>query len=146
MSNNIFVWVEQFKGQAASASWEAMGLARTLAGGLGGQVIACVLGQGVGGLAQEAIACGADQVFVCDDATVADYRPEPYVALLAKLVKEHEPAAVLMPATSRGRDLAGGLAAELGIGVIADVHRRRSWTATNSWRRGPSMRASCFRM
>ncbi len=50
MSNNIFVWVEQFKGQAASVSWEAMGLARTLADGLGGQVVACVLGQGVGSL------------------------------------------------------------------------------------------------
>ncbi len=121
MSNNIFVWVEQFKGQAASASWEAMGLARTLADGLGGQVVACVLGQGVGSLGQEAIACGADQALVCDDATVADYRSEPYVALLAKLMREGEPAALLMPASARGRDLAGGLAAELSIGVIADV-------------------------
>jgi electron transfer flavoprotein alpha subunit len=121
MSNNILVWVEQYKGQAASASWEAMDLARTLVGSLGGQVIACVLGQGVGGLAQEAITFGADQVFMCDDASVADYRPEPYVTLLGKLVKEHEPAAVLMPASARGRDLAGGLAAELGAGVIADV-------------------------
>ncbi len=121
MSNNIFVWVEQFKGQAASASWEAMGLARTLADSLGSQVVACVLGQDVGGLGQEAIACGADQALVCDDATVADYRPEPYVASLARLMREGEPAALLMPASARGRDLAGGLAAELGIGVIADV-------------------------
>jgi electron transfer flavoprotein alpha subunit len=121
MSNDILVWVEQYKNQAASASWEAIGLARTLAGGLGGQVIACVLGQGVGGLAQEAIAYGADQVLVCDDASVEDYRSEPYVTLLGKLVKEHEPAAMLMPASARGRDLAGGLAAELGAGVIADV-------------------------
>lgn len=121
MSDNIFVWVEQFKGQAASASWEAMGLARTLADSLGSQVVACVLGQGVGGLGQEAIACGADQALVCDDATVADYRPEPYVASLARLMREGEPAALLMPASARGRDLAGGLAAELGIGVIADV-------------------------
>jgi electron transfer flavoprotein alpha subunit len=121
MSDNIFVWVEQFKGQAASSAWEAMGLARTLAEGLGGRVVACVLGQGVGALGQEAIAYGADQVFVCDDATVADYRPEPYIAVLARLMREGEPAALLMPASARGRDLAGGLAAELGIGVIADV-------------------------
>lgn len=120
MSNHILVWVEQYKGQPASAAWEAIGLARTLADGLGGQVIACVFGQGVGGLAQEAVSFGADQVMLCDDATVADFRPEPYVALLAKLVKEQDPAAVLMAATSRGRDLAGGLAAELGVGVIAD--------------------------
>jgi electron transfer flavoprotein alpha subunit len=64
---------------------------------------------------------GADQARVCDDATVVDYRPEPYVALLARLIREGEPAALLMPASARGRDLAGGLAAELGIGVIADV-------------------------
>ena len=117
MSANTLVWVEQFKGQAASAAWEAIGLARTL----GGQVIAAVLGQGVGGLAQEAIAYGADQVLVCDDATVADFRVEPYSALLAQLVKEHEPAVVLLPASSRGRDLAGALAADVGAGVIADV-------------------------
>jgi electron transfer flavoprotein alpha subunit len=120
MSNQILVWVEQFKGQAASASWEATSLARTLADQLGGQVIACVLGQGIGGLAQEAITFGADQALVCDDATVADFRPEPYVALLTKLVKEYDPAALLMTASARGRDLAGGLAAELGVGVIAD--------------------------
>jgi len=120
MSNNILVWVEQFKGQAASASWEAIGLARTLAGSLGGQVIACVLGQGVGAVAQEAISYGADQVLICDDATVDDFRPEPYVALLAKAVKDQDPAAVVMVASSRGRDLAGGLAAEVGVGVIAD--------------------------
>ena len=120
MSNHIFVWVEQFKGKAASASWEAIGLARALADGLGGQVLACVLGQNVGALAQEAIAVGADQVLVCDDPTVEDYRSEPYIAVLSKAVKEHDPAAVLMPASARGRDLAGGLAAEVGIGVIAD--------------------------
>lgn len=120
MSNNILVWVEQFKGQAASASWEAIGLARTLADGLGGQVVACVFGQGIGDLAKEAAACGADRVLVCDDATLADYRPEPYVALLAKLAKEDQPAAILMAATARGRDMTGELGAELQAGVIAD--------------------------
>jgi electron transfer flavoprotein alpha subunit len=117
MSANILVWVEQFKGRAASAAWEAIGLARTL----GGQVLAAVLGHGVRELAPEAIAYGADQVLVCDDATMADFRTEPYAALLAKLVQEHEPAAVLLPASSRGRDLGGALAAEVGAGMIADV-------------------------
>jgi len=120
MSNDILVWVEQFKGQAASASWEAIGLARTLAEGLGGQVVACVLGQGIGALAEEAIAYGADQVVLCDDATVEDFRPEPYLALLSKFVKEQAPAAVLMAASARGRDLGGALAAEVSAGIIAD--------------------------
>lgn len=120
MSNDIFVWVEQFKGQAASVAWEAIGLARKLSPAVGGQVVACVLGQGVQPLAQQAISFGADRVFVCDDATLNEYRIEPYAAVLAKLVNEHQPAAVLMGATSRGREMSGALSADAGIGAIAD--------------------------
>ncbi len=120
MSNDIFVWVEQFKGKAASVAWEAIGLARRLAAGTGGKVVACVLGQGVEGVAKEAISFGADQVFVCDDATLAEYRIEPYVAVLARLVNEHQPAAILMGATFRGREMSGALGAEANIGAIAD--------------------------
>jgi electron transfer flavoprotein alpha subunit len=120
MSNDIFVWVEQFKGQAAPVAWEAMGLARTLASGLGGQVVACVLGQEVEALAKEAVSYGADKVFSCDDATLADYRLEPYAAVLARLVGEGQPVAVLMGATSRGREMSGALSADASIGAIAD--------------------------
>ncbi len=61
MSNDIFVWVEQFKGQPAAASWEAIGAARRLADELGGSVTACVFGgQGIESLAHEAISYGAD--------------------------------------------------------------------------------------
>jgi len=120
MSNNVFVWVEQFKGQAASVAWEAIGLARKLADGLGGQVVACVLGQGVEAAAKEAVSYGADKVFLCDDATLAEYRIEPYLAILAKLVNEDQPAAVLMGATSRGREMSGALSAESSVGAMAD--------------------------
>ena len=71
MSNDIFVWVEQFKGQPAAASWEAIGAARRLADELGGSVTACVFGgQGIEALAHEAISYGADTVLLAEDATV----------------------------------------------------------------------------
>ncbi len=120
MSNNIFVWVEQFKGQAAAVAWEAIGLARALAAGTGGQVMACVLGHGIEALGKEAMGYGADKVFVCDDATLAEYRLEPYLAVLAKLAIEEQPTAILMGATSRGREMSGALSAELHVGGIAD--------------------------
>jgi len=44
MGNGVFVWIEQFEGQLASASWEAMGVARRLADERGGQVTACLFG------------------------------------------------------------------------------------------------------
>ena len=121
MSNDIFVWVEQFKGQPAGASWEAIGAARRVADELGGSVTACLFGgPGVESLAQEAISYGADAVLLAEDATLADFRVEPQVALLAKVVREAEPAAVLLGATFRGRDLGPALAVELDTGCIAD--------------------------
>ncbi|MGD1992766.1 MAG: electron transfer flavoprotein subunit alpha/FixB family protein [Anaerolineae bacterium] len=120
MGNDIFVWVEQFEGQVASPSWEAIGTARRLSETLGGQVCACLFGQGVEDLAQEAIAYGADKVFVADDATLADFRVDPYAALLAQLAKDHEPAAILLGATFRGRDLGPAVSVDLQAGCVAD--------------------------
>ena len=106
MGSNIFVWVEQFKGQPASASWEAIGTARRLADELGGSVTACVFGgEGVEPLAQEAISYGADKALLAEDATLADFRVEPQVALLAKVAREDRAAVILIGATFRGREL-----------------------------------------
>ena len=120
MSNDIFVWIEQFHGQAASSSWEAIGTARRLSEEMGGQVYACLFGHEVEGLAQEAIAYGADKVLVSDDATLADFRLQPYAALLTGLVQEYQPAVILVGATLRGRDLGPAVAADLGTGCVAD--------------------------
>jgi electron transfer flavoprotein alpha subunit len=121
MSKDIFVWVEQFKGQPAAASWEAIGAARRLADELGGNVSACVFGGGgVAPLAQEAISYGADKVLLAEDATLADFRVEPQAALLGKVVREAEPAVVIIGATFRGRELGPALAVELDTGCVAD--------------------------
>jgi len=121
MSNDIFVWVEQFKGQPAAASWEAIGVARRLADELGGSVTACAFGgQGMESLAQEAVSYGADAVLLAEDATLADFRVEPQAALMAEAIREAEPTAVLIGATFRGRELGPALAVELDTGCVAD--------------------------
>jgi len=121
MSNDILVWVEQFKGQPAIASWEAIGVARRLADDLGGSVIACVFGEeGLEALAQEAVSYGADKVLLAEDATLADFRVPPQAALLAKAVREAEATAVIIGATFRGRELGPALGVELDTGCIAD--------------------------
>ncbi|HET91044.1 MAG TPA: electron transfer flavoprotein subunit alpha/FixB family protein, partial [Chloroflexi bacterium] len=120
-TNDIFVWVEQFKGQPAGTSWEAIGAARRLADELGGQVVACVFGgEGVDGLAQEAISYGADRVILAEDETLADFRVEPQSALLAQVVGEADPVAVLIGATFRGRELGAAVAVALDTGCVAD--------------------------
>ncbi len=121
MSKDIFVWVEQFEGDAVSASWEALGVARRLADEQGGTVTAYVFGgDGLEDVAQEAIAYGADKVLLAEDETLADFRVEPYAALLAEMARETEPDVVLVGATFRGRELGPVLAVELESGCIAD--------------------------
>ena len=58
---------------------------------------------------------------VCEDATLKDYRLEPYAALLTKLVQEQSPKAVVAAATSRGRELLAASAADTDSPLLADV-------------------------
>ncbi len=116
----IWVWVEQEGGRAHPVSWELLGQARKMAQVLDVPVSAIVMGSGVEVLAGQAIARGADFVYLADDPTLGAFRLEPYAALLVKLVQEGRPEILLLGATTRGRDLSAAAAAELGTGLAAD--------------------------
>jgi len=115
--SSIFVWIDHFRGKALPASWEAISAAQRL----GDQITALVFGSGIGNLVTLAFHYGAHKVIACEDATLADYRLEPYAALLVKLVNDHAPRAVLSGATTRGRELLAAAAAETDNSLLADV-------------------------
>ncbi len=116
----VWVWVEQFEGRACDISWEMMGQGRRLADTLGVPLTACVLGNDVGTIAEQAVAYGADRVFLADHPTLGTFRTEPYSRILVDLVREHRPEVFLLGASSRGRDLAGSVATPLHTGLTAD--------------------------
>ena len=116
--SNIFVWIEQTNGAAESIAWEAMTAARVVADGLGGNVVALVLGDGVDALAQQAIQRGANSAIVANDATLKAFRLEAYAAVVSKAAQGA--AAVLMGASQRGLELSAAVAAHLGAGLAAD--------------------------
>jgi electron transfer flavoprotein alpha subunit len=64
---------------------------------------------------------GAAKVYVADSAEYDDYLVAPKAELLAHLVAGKSPAAVLVAATSEGREVAGRLAVKTGSGVLTDV-------------------------
>jgi electron transfer flavoprotein alpha subunit len=64
---------------------------------------------------------GAAKVYVADSADYDDYVVAPKAELLAQLVAGTSPAAVLLAATSEGREVAGRLAVKTGSGVLTDV-------------------------
>jgi electron transfer flavoprotein alpha subunit len=134
MAGKIFVYIDHFKGKPLPASWEVVSAARKIAGEMGATVSALVLGQGVESIAQPAFHYGADEVLLADDASLADYRPEPYASLISKLANESQPEAILFTTSTRGRELAAMAAIDLDSGVIPDVieikHEGGKFTAT----------------
>ncbi|MBN2044700.1 MAG: electron transfer flavoprotein subunit alpha/FixB family protein [Anaerolineales bacterium] len=121
MSDKIWVYIDQFKGEALPASWEAIGAGKALAAELGGGVTALVCGSEVESVASQAIQYGADHVLLVDDPTLAEYRSEPYASAVSSLAGESIPEVILFPTTTRGRDLAAMVAIDLNTGVLVDV-------------------------
>jgi electron transfer flavoprotein alpha subunit len=64
---------------------------------------------------------GAEKVYVADSADFADYVVAPVAELLAQLVADKSPAAVLIAGTTEGKEIAGRLAVKTGSGVLTDV-------------------------
>lgn len=118
MSKNIWVIVEQRGGQIKKVTYEMLGKAKELA--QGGEVVALLMGQGVAGAAADLGAYGASKVVTIDDAALANYSGEAYAAQAAALIKDAAPAAVLVGATTAGRDLAPRLAVKLDAPYVSD--------------------------
>ena len=111
-----WVYIDHFKGEALPASWEAIGVGKTL-----GDVSAIVFGSGVEAVAKSAFEYGADEVLLADDPSLEDFRAEVYTSTLSALASDQNPDLILFPTTTRGRDLAGMAAIDLNTGVLVDV-------------------------
>jgi electron transfer flavoprotein alpha subunit len=113
---NTWVYIDQYKGEALPASWEAIGVGKSL-----GTVSALVFGSDVEAIAKSAFEYGAEEVLLVDDPALKDYRVEVYASNLSKLAAEQSPDLILIPTTTRGRELAGMAAIDLNTGVLVDV-------------------------
>jgi len=106
----VAVYAEAVEGKLAPIATEGLGIGRKLADDLGQELSAVLVGTGVGGLAQEAIAFGADKVYVVDDPLLKDYQTDSYVAVMDKVVQQAMPQIIIMGQNDVGRDLAPRLA------------------------------------
>ena len=102
------------------ASRELLSQATELAPDLGGGVGALVLTAAAAGAVDDAGRHGADVVYLAEDPLLADYLTEPYARVVADAARLHRPAAMLLAATTTGRDLAPRVASMLGTGLAAD--------------------------
>ncbi len=120
MSDNVLVVAEIREGSLKKVNFEMTGEGKRIADQLGGSVEAVALGHEIADVISPLAHYGAERVFLADDAVLANYTPEGYASALAYLIKETEPALVLLGATTQGKDLAPRLAARLAVGLASD--------------------------
>jgi electron transfer flavoprotein alpha subunit len=112
----VLVLVDHVDGTPKKVSYELLTLAKTL-----GEPSAVALGAGASTAAAKLGAYGAEKVYVDESSDHDDFLAGPRAALLAQLVADKSPVAVLLPSTADGKEVAARLAVKTGSGLITDA-------------------------
>ena len=112
---DVFVVTEHLQGKLTDASFEAVGMARALAAETGGQVVAAVVGSGVGEMASQV--GGADRILVVDDPALEVFNPDGHARVFTALAEGFD--MVLVPYTSVGMDVASEMAVRSGRPLVS---------------------------
>ncbi len=122
-TNDILVFGQQDDGAPGRVALELATGATGLAKELGGRAIGVTLGRGARAAAEELGVYGLDTVYYIPDEGLSDYGAHAQAHALAEVVREKGPAAVLLPATTDGRDVAARLSAILDCGILCNAAR-----------------------
>jgi len=88
--------------------------------GLRGDVGVALLGVNLDGVAEQAIALGADKVFLVQDPLLTETAVDAHVAAFDQLCRQTTPKVVLVGRTELGREVGPRVAFRLGAGVSQD--------------------------
>jgi electron transfer flavoprotein alpha subunit len=116
--SEVLVLVDEIDGEVKKVTFELLTAARRL-----GEPSAVVVGTpGTAGKIKDALAGhGAAKVYVAESDDAAGYLVTPKVDVLAALVSQVSPAAVLIAATAEGKEVSGRLAIRIGSGLLYDA-------------------------
>jgi len=119
--NGVLVVMEQRGGSWNRMSFEALAAGQQLAAKLGVDCSAAVVGDGVAALGAELGRKKLAKVFTVEHALLKEYTADGYVVALEQVVKQADPAYVVLPHTYQVRDFAPALATRFGSVLISDV-------------------------
>jgi electron transfer flavoprotein alpha subunit len=112
----VLVLVDHVDGAVKKTTAELLTLARRL-----GEPSAVFFGAGVD-KAKDALArFGAQKVYIVHDDAVNSHLVAPKAEVVARLVADKQPAAVLIPSYAEGKEIAGRLAIKTSSGLITDA-------------------------
>jgi electron transfer flavoprotein alpha subunit len=112
----VLVLVEHTDGDIKKVTSELLTLAARL-----GEPAAVLVGSGYDAAKETLAAHGATKVYVAEGADLADHLVAPVAEVLAQLVTESSPAAVLLASSAEGKEIAARLALKTGSGVLTDA-------------------------
>jgi electron transfer flavoprotein alpha subunit len=118
--SGVMVLVEHRQGAIRDVTFEMLTAGRKLAGELGGDCEAVLLGDGCDAMVPQLVT-QADRVVYGAGAAFAGFSYEPYQKALVKLVSERKPTVVLVAHTAFGTDLGPSLAVALNCGLVSDA-------------------------
>jgi electron transfer flavoprotein alpha subunit len=125
----VLAFVELDGGSIAPAGLESLTAARSLAGALGDDVHAIVMGSAP----SDTAALGVDVVNVVEHEILADYGPEAWGEALAGAVTAIRPSAVVATGSERGNEVMAQAAARLGLPLATNcltVQPGDPWTVS----------------
>jgi electron transfer flavoprotein alpha subunit len=114
--SEILVLVDHVDGAVKKVTTELLTLARRL-----GEPSAVFVGSGFDAARDRLAEYGAAKVYVADAPELTGFVVAPKAELLAKLVADTSPAAVLVASTAEGKEVAARLAIRTGSGVVTDA-------------------------
>src|SRR5690242_13541352 len=116
--SEVLVLVDHVDGAVRKPTYELLTIAKRL-----GEPSAVFIGGGdkADAVAEAVKKYGAEKVYVVDDSEIKGYLVAPKAEVLAQLVEQASPAAVLVPATIEGKEIAGRLAIKTSSGLITDA-------------------------
>jgi len=114
----ILVLVDHVDGAVRKPTHELLTIARRL-----GEPSAVFIGatDKADGVVEAVKKYGAEKVYVVDDAEIKGYLVAPKAEVLAQLVEQASPGAVLISSSGEGKEIAGRLAIKAESGLITDA-------------------------
>jgi len=112
----VLVLVEHIDGAPKKVTFELLTLARSL-----GEPAAVFVGNGADVAKDKLAEYGATKIYVAGDAELDSYLIAPKAEVLAQIAQQASPAAILIPSSPEGKEVAGRLAVKLESGVITDA-------------------------
>jgi electron transfer flavoprotein alpha subunit len=119
---DILAIIEQRDGTVRGSGREILTAARSIAGELGGQVHALVIGgDDVDAAGADLGRYGADKVLVASHGSLGSYHPEGYAEAVRQVAGAGGYGTIVLAASAAGKDLAPRVAASLDMPMVADV-------------------------